>query len=213
MNTAALKTSLALWKRRHAYRSRKVSIAHARNDRAAVTKWHKLLVKAGQMIRQRERQIAAQTSKPSARERAIKLGRSHIGVHEVPNGSNGGGIIDVWERSCGVLHVAWCGIHNIIVLRAVGVPNVPNAIMSVGATEDMARAKQACFRGWTTNTHAALPGDLVCLGVYGQHEGMVEEVLPDGSLWTIEGNHMNAVQRVHRPPNQVRGICQIHYPS
>ena len=64
MNEAQLRASLALWRRRHAYRQRKLDIAHQQNDAAAVAKWHKLLVEAGQNIRRRQSQIAAKTGRP-----------------------------------------------------------------------------------------------------------------------------------------------------
>jgi hypothetical protein len=65
MSLARLKTSLALWRRRHAYRQRKLDIAHDKNDQAAIAKWHALLVEAGKMIRKREAQIEAKTGKPT----------------------------------------------------------------------------------------------------------------------------------------------------
>lgn len=64
MSLAQLKASLALWRRRHAYRQRKLDIAHKRNDTVAIAKWHKLLVEAGEMIRRREAQIEAKTGRP-----------------------------------------------------------------------------------------------------------------------------------------------------
>ena len=64
MNEAQLRASLALWRRRHAYRQRKLDIAHQQNDAAAVEKWHKLLVEAGENIRRRQAQIAAKTGRP-----------------------------------------------------------------------------------------------------------------------------------------------------
>ena len=36
MNEAQLRASLALWRRRHAYRQRKLDIAHQKNDAAGV---------------------------------------------------------------------------------------------------------------------------------------------------------------------------------
>lgn len=65
MSLAQLKASLALWRRRHAYRQRKLDIAHAKNDQPGIDKWHRLLVEAGQMIRRREQQIEDKTGKPT----------------------------------------------------------------------------------------------------------------------------------------------------
>ena len=57
MSRAQLRASLALWRRRHKYRQRKLDIAHAQNDGAAIRKWHALLEEAGENIRRRERQL------------------------------------------------------------------------------------------------------------------------------------------------------------
>lgn len=43
---------LALWERRHAYRQKRLSAAHARNDKQGIDHWYGLLVHAGAMIRQ-----------------------------------------------------------------------------------------------------------------------------------------------------------------
>jgi N-acetylmuramoyl-L-alanine amidase-like protein len=63
-SVAWLQASLALWLRRHAYRQRKLDIAHEQNDAAGIAKWHALLVQAGEMIRKRRAQIAEKTGKP-----------------------------------------------------------------------------------------------------------------------------------------------------
>lgn len=72
MSRTALKASLALWRRRHVYRQRKLDIAHDKNDAKAIKKWHALLVQAGVAIRRREKQLAP-APKPvsSARARIV----------------------------------------------------------------------------------------------------------------------------------------------
>lgn len=67
-STAFLHQSLATWRRKHAYRQRQLDIAHDRNDKTAIEKWHKLLIEAGQAIRHREQQLA---SKIGPRERIV----------------------------------------------------------------------------------------------------------------------------------------------
>ena len=57
MSRAQTKASLALWRRRHKYRQRKLDIAHARNDKAGIVKWQALLEEAGRKIRLREAQL------------------------------------------------------------------------------------------------------------------------------------------------------------
>jgi cell wall-associated NlpC family hydrolase len=64
MSLAELRDSLALWRRRHTWRQRRLDYAHLRNDAAGIARWQELLEQAGRMIRQREHQIAALTTGP-----------------------------------------------------------------------------------------------------------------------------------------------------
>lgn len=73
MSLAELRESLALWRRRHAWRQRRLDIAHLRNDAAGIAHWHALLVEAGRMIRRRQAQIAALTSGPRDKIVAVAL--------------------------------------------------------------------------------------------------------------------------------------------
>lgn len=72
-NQAFLKQSLALWRRRHAFRQRELDLAHERNDAKAIAKWHALLVVAGEEIRHREDQLVRYGSTP--RERIVAVAR------------------------------------------------------------------------------------------------------------------------------------------
>jgi hypothetical protein len=58
MSRTQLRASLALWRRRHAWRQRRLDAAHKANDKARIDKWHKLLAEAGAIIRRRENQLA-----------------------------------------------------------------------------------------------------------------------------------------------------------
>lgn len=64
MSRTKLKLSLALWRRRHAWRQRRLDIAHQANDKERIAKWHKLLAEAGAMIRRRENQLAPKPFHP-----------------------------------------------------------------------------------------------------------------------------------------------------
>jgi cell wall-associated NlpC family hydrolase len=59
MTPAFLRASLKLWLRKHAYRQRKLNIAHQANNTASIEKWNALLVTAGKMIRRRRAQLDA----------------------------------------------------------------------------------------------------------------------------------------------------------
>lgn len=207
---AFYRRSLALWRRRHRYRQRKADFYHLKNNRAGVDKWYRLMKAAGVMVRKRQAQIRALTPKPkpSARGKVVAKARSYLGVYETSY--NGGGIITVWQRRLGFNRAPWCGIFCGNMLLHGGI-RVSPAIASVAQIEEMAKRRQAPFRGWTLDEKQAFPGDLVVIGSYGQHVGMVERVNPDGSLTTIEGNCGNAVRRMYRSRAVVRGIAQVNF--
>jgi N-acetylmuramoyl-L-alanine amidase-like protein len=62
MTTTELQASLAVWRRRHAFRQRRLDIAHERDDRARIAKWQLLRREAAATIHRRERQLAALAS-------------------------------------------------------------------------------------------------------------------------------------------------------
>jgi cell wall-associated NlpC family hydrolase len=74
MSTAQLRVSLALWRRRHAYRQRRLDAAHARNDRSAIDKWHALLLEAGAQVHHRQAQLIEKTTTP--RQRIVSVARA-----------------------------------------------------------------------------------------------------------------------------------------
>lgn len=210
MNRLQLQASLKIWRAKHKYWQGRLDKAHGENDSTEIKHAHGLLAAAGKMIIEREKEIAKLTPAVSSkREREVQHALSFIGVSESPNGSNGGGQIDIWERALGFGRVAWCGIFNCNMLRFVGIA-APAAMASVAETENMARSGRGIFRGFTAHWQAALPGDVVLIGRFGQHQGTVVKVLPDG-LATVEGNCSNGVRTMHRTPNQIRGIAQIRF--
>lgn len=208
---AWLRRSLALWRRKHKFRTRRADYYHLKNDRAGVDKWYRLMKQAGVMIRKRRGQIAALTPKPRKSKRGVVVAkaRTYIGVYETSY--NGGPTINYWQARFGFGRVPWCGIFCGNMLLAGGI-SVPSGIASVALIENMARQHQTPFRGWTTDEKRAFPGDLAVIGSYGQHVELVEKVNPDGSLTTIGGNVGNAVRRMHRSRASVRGIAQVNFP-
>jgi hypothetical protein len=51
------------------------------------------------------------------------------------------------------------------------------------------------------------PGDLIVFG--SEHVGLVESVLPDGRIQTIEGNYSNQVSRVTRGAGEATGYVRM----
>ena len=65
---------------------------------------------------------------------------------------------------------------------------------------------------WYTEGKA---GDFVFYGTKGNetHQGIVERVYGDGSIDAIEGNHGDAVARVHRTKSEIAGFGRPRYDS
>lgn len=224
MSLAQLRASLALWRARHAWRQRRLDIAHQRNNRARIAKWERLRREAASQIHRRVAQIARRSA-ATPRQRAVAVARSFAGkVREYPAGSNGGGQITVWQRRLGFGRVPWCGVFAGNILLAARVRGVSARIASVGAIEDDARARRGCFTGWTTRPRSASAGDLAVLFGRGVHVGIVESVdLKRGVVHTIEGNTSSGaagyqsngggVYRRTRPLSAVRGFALVRYSS
>jgi uncharacterized protein (TIGR02594 family) len=60
-----------------------------------------------------------------------------------------------------------------------------------------------------TSGYRPRPGDLIVFKPYGSHIGLVERVLPDGRIRTIEGNHSDRVDAVVRAPGEVFGYVRM----
>lgn len=108
MSRAALRASLALWRRRLAYRQRrlKVSVRHHRNNSAR--KWRKLVDEAHRMVSRRELQL--QRARP-LREKAldVMLGWERADVRE-QGGNNRGPVVDkIIRKAGGTPGEPWCG--------------------------------------------------------------------------------------------------------
>jgi hypothetical protein len=108
-------------------------------------------------------------------------------VQEQPDGSNGGGPIDIWEQAWGLHHVAYCGMFVDAMYRRA---KVDDAGLCHPSTAEMCRRARAAGAVWD-GRGAVPPGALwtAC----GKHTGMVVVDRGGGLVSTIEGNHMNGV--------------------
>ena len=117
---------------------------------------------------------------------ALAWARSKIGVREEPPGSHRGPEIDEWQRACGLLGYAWCGMFVAAALRAGGL-EPPREIVWTPALLEWARSGRHGFslRAWSERT----PGDLVLFS-FGTTEWEVNHVglLDFDRTHTIEGN-------------------------
>lgn len=173
MTQAALKASLALWQRRHAYRQRKLDVAHAHNDKAGIDKWYALLEAAGKMIARRRAQL---TPDPPLRERAYTVATTLIGVMEHGGNNSGTMVSRIIRENGGTGPEPWCGDFCAYTYRHAGSHSVSRPWASVALLGQLLGIKR---------TNSPQRGDLVRFTF--DHVGMF--VSDHGTeIETVEGN-------------------------
>jgi hypothetical protein len=125
---AALKADLLLWRRRHRYRQRRLDIAHARNDKARIEHWHKLLEQAGKKISTIRAKLVPP---PPLRERAYLVAESLIGVMEQGGNNMGLMVSKIIRENGGTGPEAWCGDFAAYCYRHAGSHSVSRPWASV----------------------------------------------------------------------------------
>jgi CHAP domain len=125
----------------------------------------------------------------------VALAQAELGVTEQPPGSNDSPRIAEYRTATAGSGVGpWCNYFVSWIAKQAGAPlgEQGQGFGAVAATWDWAqRTGRAIPAGSTPQ-----PGDLIVWD--GRHIGMVESVLPDGRIQTIEGNSSNMVtRRVH----------------
>ena len=125
----------------------------------------------------------------------VNLARQEIGVAEQPPGSNDSPRIAEYRSATAGSGVGpWCNYFVSWAAKQAGAPlgEQGQGFGAVAATWDWAQRTGRAMQP----TARPNPGDLVVWD--GRHIGMVESVLPDGRIQTIEGNSSNMVtRRVH----------------
>jgi hypothetical protein len=108
MSRTALKASLALWQRRHAYRQRKLDGAHRRDDQKEILHWHRRLEEAGAKIARRHTQL--KVPQP-LRERAWDQMQRLIDMKVTEQGANNRGAMveKIIRANFGLPGEPWCG--------------------------------------------------------------------------------------------------------
>ena len=130
--------------------------------------------------------------------RAVEFARGEIGQAEQPPGSNDSARIAQYREAVAGAGVGpWCADFVSWAARQAGAPLGDNGegFQSVGAIWSWA---ESSGRAIPADQGPPRPGDLIVWG--GEHVGIVEAVLPDGSIRTIEGNSSDRVsQRTYGP--------------
>ena len=119
--------------------------------------------------------------------RLVSVARAELGVHEVPDGSNYGPRVSVYESVTRAYRAPWCASFLQFVLKTAGVGTIDNRSASVFNIVQWAHQR--------TLLHALpKPGSLVAYLRNLGHIGLVESVTKRG-FYSIEGNTSNGVHR------------------
>jgi hypothetical protein len=135
------------------------------------------------------------TAGSTAGQRMVAEAQAELGVTEQPPGSNDSPRIAEYRTATAGSGVGpWCNYFVSYLAKNAGAPlgEQGQGFGAVAATWDWAQRTGRALPAGSTPS----PGDLIVWN--GRHIGIVEGVLPDGRIQTIEGNSSNAVtRRVH----------------
>lgn len=127
--------------------------------------------------------------------------QGEVGQAEYPPGSNDSPRIAEYRQATpGAIVGPWCAYFASWACRQAGVP-LGDQGQGFGRVDDVAAWAQRTGR-WLPNTVTPQPGDLI---VFDEHIGVVESVLPDGRVQTIEGNSSDQVARRQHAPSEALG--------
>jgi hypothetical protein len=143
-------------------------------------------------------QTQALTGAPAgtpAGQAIVNLVRGEVGVAEQPPGSNDAPRIAQYRQATVGSGVGpWCAYFTSWAAREAGVPLGENG-QGFGRVDDVYAWAQRAGKAIPAGSGQPQPGDLI---VWDEHIGVVESVLPDGRIQTIEGNSSDQVsRRVH----------------
>jgi hypothetical protein len=135
---------------------------------------------------------APATGGTPAGQAIVNLVRGEIGQAEQPPGSNDSPRIAQYRQATAGSGVGpWCAYFTSWAAREAGVP-LGDAGQGFGRVDDVYAWAQRAGKAIPAGGGPPQPGDLI---VWDEHIGVVESVLPDGQIQTIEGNSSDAVTR------------------
>lgn len=123
----------------------------------------------------------------------VALAQGEVGQAEFPPGSNDSPRIATYrEATAGSGVGPWCAYFTSWLAQQAGTP-LGDSGQGFGRVDDVYAWAQRTGRAVPNGPGAVpRPGDLI---VWDEHIGMVEQVLPDGRIQTIEGNSSDQVKR------------------
>jgi hypothetical protein len=138
----------------------------------------------------------------------VQIARNEVGQAEQPPGSNNSArIADYRSATKGAMAGApWCAYFVSWVANQAGAP-IFDGGAGHGSVDALYAWAQRNGRAYTAGSgQQPKPGDLI---VFDEHIGLVESVLPNGQIRTIEGNSSDRVsERVH-PPGAALGFVRM----
>jgi hypothetical protein len=126
-------------------------------------------------------------------QRMVALAQGEVGQAEFPPGSNDSPRIATYRQATAGSGVGpWCAYFVSWLAQQSGTP-LGDSGQGFGRVDDVYAWAQRTGRAVPNGPGVVpSPGDLI---VWDEHIGMVEQVLPDGRIQTIEGNSSDKVSR------------------
>jgi hypothetical protein len=126
---------------------------------------------------------------------ALNIAKAEVGVAEQPPGSNDSPRIAQFRQATAGSGVGpWCAYFVSWAAREAGAP-LGDQGQGFGRVDDVWAWAQRAGKAQPASAGPPQPGDLI---VWDEHIGIVESVLPDGRVQTVEGNSSDQVsRRVH----------------
>lgn len=123
----------------------------------------------------------------------VALASAEVGQSELPPGSNDSPRIAGYRQATAGSGVGpWCGYFVSWVAQQAGAP-LGDRGEGFGSVDALYAWAQRAGRAVPNGPGVVpRPGDLI---VWDEHVGLVEQILPDGRIQTIEGNSSNKVSR------------------
>jgi hypothetical protein len=149
------------------------------------------------------------TSGSGAGNTMVQIAESQIGQSEQPPGSNDGPAISMYRTatSGAAAGEPWCAYFASWVAKQAGEP-IGSSGQGLGYVGDIWSWAQQTGRAIPNGPGVTpTPGDLIVFGDH--HVGIVDKVLPNGDIQTIEGNYSNKVSQVVRSPGEATGYVQM----
>jgi hypothetical protein len=154
--------------------------------------------------------IAAPTGASSGGAGAIvQIAQSQVGQAEQPPGSNDGPALATYRTATvgAAAGEPWCAYFASWVARQAGMP-LGDQGQGFGYVGDIWSWAQQTGRAIPNGPGVTpAPGELIVFGDH--HVGIVEGVLPNGSVQTIEGNYSDQVSRVVRGAGEATGYVRL----